>query len=424
MEGPLLFRFSLICVLLLFSAAFSASETAFFSLARLRVQTLRKEGGLGRRIADLLDRPRRLITSILIGNEMVNIGASALFTGGLVLLLGEQRSWLAPILMTPILMVFGEITPKSIAARFPEFFARLLVIPIALFARAISPLRWVFLQVSNGVLRLAGAPPRARGNLLTEGEFLHLVDAGHAGGVLDATERTYIRNVFEFHDLTAREVAVRRTEMVCWEADLPLAEVIGKVRGAPHSRIPIYRGDRDNIVGILYVKDFLRQAGRRDAGPGERLSPQLLRAPLYVPSGMKLDALFRLFRQRRTHMAIVLDEFGGVEGLVTMKDLLEEIFGEIRDEFDAASEEWIQLQADGSYLCRARVTLDDFAEATGWRVAEHPEAQTLGGVVFTVLGRVPRAGERASWDGVEFMVVEARPTGAVKIRARRAEEGS
>ncbi|MEK6711084.1 MAG: hemolysin family protein [Nitrospinota bacterium] len=420
MEGPLLFRLLLFCILLMLSAGFSASEVALFSLSRPRVQTMRKEGGLGRRIAELRDRPRRLLTSILIGNEVVNIGASALFTGGLVLFLGPERSWLAPILMTPILIFFGEVTPKCFASRFPEPASRLLAVPIAVFSWVVTPARWVTLHIANWALSLLGAPPRARGNILTEGEFLHLVDAGHAGGALDATERTYIRNVFEFHDATAREVAVRRTEMVCWEADRPLAEAIEDIRNAPHSRIPIYRGDRDNIVGILYLKDFLRHAGRA-IGPEEKLSPRMLRQPLFVPSGMKLDALFRLLRQRRTHTAIVLDEFGGVEGLVTMKDLLEEIFGEIRDEFDAASEEWIQLQEDGSYLCRARVDLDDFAEATGWKLPEHPEAQTLGGVVFTLLGRVPRAGERARWGEVDFMVAEARPTGAVKIRARRVE---
>jgi CBS domain containing-hemolysin-like protein len=123
-----------------------------------------------------------------------------------------------------------------------------------------------------------------------------------------------------------------------------------------------------------------------------------------------------------THLAIVLDEFGGVEGLVTMEDLLEEIFGEFRDEFDAASEEWVHLEADGTYLCRARVPVDDFAKTTGWEIPEHPEAQTVGGVVFTLLGRVPRAGEQARWGGVEFTVVEARPTGAVRVRAKRLEE--
>ncbi|MBI3128062.1 MAG: HlyC/CorC family transporter [Candidatus Tectomicrobia bacterium] len=423
MEGELLFRVLLFVLLLAFSAVFSASEVALFSLPRPRVQTMRQEGGVGRLVADLLDRPRRLITSILIGNEIVNIAASALFAGGLVLVLGPERSWLAPILMTPILMVAGEITPKCLASRFTEPAARLAAPPLAAFSWIATPLRWAVLQIVNRVLTLLGAPPRVRRNVLMEGEFLDWVEAGHAGGALDAAERTYIQNVFEFHDSTAGEVAIPRTEMVCWEADLPLTEVMERVRNAPHSRIPIYGGDRDNIIGILYVKDFLRHL-RRASGPGERLAPAMLRRPIYVPSGMKLDALFRVFRQRRTHLAVVLDEFGGVEGLVTMKDLLEEIFGKLQDEFDQATEDWIQAEAEDAYLCRARTTLEDFSAATGWKVPGHPEAQTLGGVVFTLLGRIPRAGERVAWGGVELMVVEARPTGAVRIRAKRLEEGA
>ncbi|MDP6277572.1 MAG: DUF21 domain-containing protein [Nitrospinota bacterium] len=186
MEADLILRLAAFVLLMFLSAFFSASETAFFSLSRIRVQILRKESRLGEKIASLLDRPRRLIISILMGNEIVNIVASAIFTGGIIIVLGEGRSWLAPILMTPILMVFGEISPKSFAARFPESLARGLVIPLAWFTSIIQPVRWVFLQIANAVLSLLGASARDQSNILMEDEFLTLVEAGLEEGELDA----------------------------------------------------------------------------------------------------------------------------------------------------------------------------------------------------------------------------------------------
>ncbi|MEE9276058.1 MAG: hemolysin family protein [bacterium] len=421
MEADLLFRAAAFLALMGLSAGFSASETAFFSLSRLRLQTMRKESAAGRRIASLIERPRRLIISILMGNEIVNIAAAAVFAGTVVSLAGKERSWLAPVLMTPLLVVLGEVTPKSIAARFPEIFSRVLVFPISLFARLVAPLRWVVLQISNGVLTLAGAPPRTRANLLMEDEFLTLVDAGHEEGELDAVEREYIHNIFRFHDRTVAEIAVPRTDMVCWEAGLPLAEVAERVRTAPHSRIPIFREDRDHIAGVLYVKDFLRVVRRESFGPDERLTQKMWRPPLVISAGMRLEPLFRLLRQRRTHIAIVGDEHGGVLGLVTMKDLLEEIFGEIRDEFDESRRGDIEALPDGSFVCMARVPIEEFAERTGWEAPARPGARTLGGLVFHALGRVPRKGERVGIGEVELTVLEMRGTRVLRVRAERRE---
>ena len=422
MDADLLFRFVAFVFLMLCSAGFSASETALFSLPRPRVRAMRREGGMGGRVSDLLDRPRRLITSILMGNEIVNIASSALFTGVVVAYLEPEQRWLAPVFMTPLLMIFGEITPKSLAARYPERFSRFLAYPISGFARVISPLRWVFLQVANGVLTLMGAPSRDPQSILMEDEFLHLVDAGHAEGELEEGERELIHNVFGFHDRTVSEVTVPRTDLECWEMNLPIAEVIERVRTAAHSRIPIFGQDRDQIVGILYVKDFLRQAGRKNFGPEERMTKQMLRPPLVVPGGMKLDRLFRRFRHERTHVAIVQDEFGGTLGLVSMTDLLEEIFGEIKDEHEEAEETWIAQEGENSYLCQGRVPLAEFSAVSGWELPDYEEANTLGGAVFTLLGHVPSLNERVRLGNVEFTVVETSGSRVLQVRARRRED--
>jgi CBS domain containing-hemolysin-like protein len=406
------------------SACFSASETAFFSLSRVRVQSLQKESRLGKRIASLLERPRRLIISILMGNEIVNIVASVIFTGGVVLLAGEGRSWLAPVLMTPLLMVFGEITPKSIAARFPESFARALAVPIDWFTKIITPVRWVFLLVANGVLSLLGARSSNQSNILMEDEFLTLVEAGLEEGELDETERAYIRNIFEFHDRTVGEITIPRTDMECWEAGMPLSEAVGLVRFSPYSRVPVYEGDRDHIVGVLYIKDFLILSQQKSVEPNRTLTREMVREPLFVPEGMKLDALFRLLRMERTHLAIVADEFGGVAGLVTMADLLDEIFGEIRDEFDEREEAEIEKQEDGSFVCQARFPLFEFTEKTGWAIPDYPDAHSVGGLVFTLLGRVPEVGGKVVYGGVEFTVLEAENTRVVRVRAELKGEGA
>lgn len=426
MEIDFTFRLLAFLVLIGLSAGFSASETAFFSLSKPRLQAFRLKGSpIERHIFSLLDRPRRLIISILMGNEIVNIAASVVFTGSMVAIFGEQKGRYWAILMIPILLVFGEVTPKSLAARFPEQFSRALVFPLKVFAGAIFPLRWVFLQISNGVLRLMGAPPRAPSNILLEDEFLTLVDVSHEEGELGATERTYIRNIFEFHDRRVGEVIVPRTDMLCWEAELPLAEVASRLRNTPHSRIPIYRGDRDHIEGILYAKDFLRTTRRKNFEPDEVLTENLLRRPLVVPEGLKLDELFRVFRRRRTHIAIVADEYGGVAGLVTMTDLLEEIFGEIRDEYDINEDRDIQPLPGGAYLCQAVTTLNDFTEVTGWSLPGEIEANSLGGFVFTLLGRIPRPRERVYSGDLEITVLEVQENRIVRLRvSQRGRAGT
>ncbi|MFQ5895503.1 MAG: hemolysin family protein, partial [Nitrospinota bacterium] len=412
----------LFAVLLGCSAFFSASETAFFSLSRFRVQRLREEGGGGRRVAGLLDRPRRLIITILTGNELVNVAASALFASLTIAVLGEGRGWVAILIMTPLLMLFGEIGPKTLAVKSAEPLARAFSLPLGVFAASVTPLRWFFLQLSERLLRLLGGGRPGPGNILVEEEFRALVDVGHEAGELEPVEHRYIHNIFEFTDEVVSDIMVPRTDMVCWEDTLNLGEVVERVRSAPFSRIPLCHEDRDHIVGVLYIKDFLRLSRQRDFDPSAPIPPSLIREPHFVPSGMRVGELFLRLRQGRTHMAIVADEFGGVAGLVTMEDLLERIFGELADEFDSRAEPLHQPQADGSHIFLGRIPLEDFSAIVGWHVPEDAEAETLGGFLFDRLGRVPRRGEKLSLNGLEFTVAEVRKTRIVKVRVSRVEE--
>ncbi len=323
----------LIFFLLLFlSACFSGTEASFFSLSKSQVEKLKISGVTGIKIATLLEEPRRLITSILVCNEIVNIAASSLFTGTIILYFGVGYEWLILCLLVPSLMIFGEITPKSFAARYPEQTARFLVFPVSFFALIISPLRNLFLFFANLFLSLFGFKSTVKENILNESEFLNLVDIGVSEGEVEESEKKIIENVFSFHDKKIETILVSKSEMLFWNVGISFEQAIKLVKEVSFSRIPIFNPEESEIIGILYIKDFLRSLSTMKDITGRELLPNTLREPLFISIDTKLDVLFHMFRRRRIHIAIVLDESRKVVGMVTMTDLLEEIFGEIRQE--------------------------------------------------------------------------------------------
>jgi len=323
--------------LILLAGFFSGSETALFSLARPKRQKLAAAGDpTSRLILRLLAKPRRLIATILVGNELVNVSASAVAAR-----VGEQ-SWgrfgrpaaeiLTTIVLLPIILLVGEITPKSIAIKVNEVWARACARPIALFAWVATPMRWLVQGVSTFLLWFLRARPPPRDEGLKEEEFRALVDAGSQEGELEAAERQLIHNVFEFGDKTVAQVMTPAAKIFALSYDLPMARLVEEVTRQRFSRIPVYRGRKDNIVGVLLAKDLAGYA--RGLWRGARTLGDLLRPPFYVPKTTKLDRLFRQMQRRKTHLALVVDEYGRTVGLVTMEDLLEELFGEIVDEKD------------------------------------------------------------------------------------------
>jgi len=318
--------------LLILSACFSASETSFFSLSKSQVETLKDSGTSGKKILSLLEEPRRLITSILICNEIVNIAASALFTGTIIFYFNGQYEWLIPCLLVPVLMIFGEITPKSFAARFPIKSAFFLVFPLSFFSFLISPLRNIFLSISNYILSLFPVKSLQKENELQEKDFLNLLEIGVSEGEIDESEKRIIQNVFSFHDKKIDSILVTKDEMFFWKINFSLQKVLEGVKDTRFSRIPIFNNDESKVVGILYVKDFLRYLSVHTDSIDRNLAPNMLRESLFVSVDTKLDVLFHMFRRRRIHIAIVLDHSQKVLGMVTMTDILEEIFGEIEGE--------------------------------------------------------------------------------------------
>lgn len=355
-DADAVLRLALFFGLLALSGFFSSAETALFSISSVQQLRLAEEGHpAAARLRALLARPRRLIATIFIGNELVNVGASALMASLASRYLGRWSELTIAIVSTSIsvmlILLLGEIVPKNLAARVPERWALLATRPIAAVAWLMAPLRLLIERIADAVVYLVGgrqAPPAARAGV-SEGEYRAMVDMVSAGGDLDRREMQLILNVFDFGERRVAEVMTPAARVFALPDDLSLSEVIARVRANRYSRIPVYHGSRDRVVGILLAKDLIAPLHAQSAAPApsagvaEAHAPawmvglkRWLRPPYFVPRATKCQQLLHEFRRRRGHQAIVVDEYGRFAGLVTMEDLLEEMFGEIRDEKESA----------------------------------------------------------------------------------------
>ena len=324
----------LVAICVVISGFCSGSEVALFSLRRVeREQLARSERRLDRRIVAVLERPRRLIATVLVGNDASNALIAVLVLVALAPALPHRSPWVVALgalaIALPLVVLIGEVAAKTFAAKAPRSWARAAVVPLAVFALLVAPARIVLQLVSEGILRLFGVAPRARQvRDLSEQEFRSLVDAGSAQGQVDARERRLIHRVFEFSDKNVGQVMTPRDRMFALAYDLPMQRLGKEVAARGFSRVPIYQKSLDNVRGILNAKDLVRGA----AGQGARPLGELLHEPLFVPRTTPVKRLFLTFKQKKVHMAIVVSEYGKVLGLVTMDDLLAQIFGVLRDE--------------------------------------------------------------------------------------------
>ena len=333
MDSAALLRLLFFGVLILFSGFFSGSETALFSLTKVQLLKLREQRHPS---ADLLERllgdPRRLIATIFIGNELVTIGASTLMAA-LTDQFAQRLGPLAVVLIStaisvPVILLFAEITPKNLAPQLGERWATAVARPLTFLTTAFAPLRAVVEAIADATV--IGKPAAGNAAGVGEDEFRTAVEVARQEGEIDPGERQLIHRVLEFSDRAVTEVMTPGDRVFSLSYNLPLARVIEEVRKSHYSRVPIYENDRDQVIGVLLVKDLVRVA--RLLGPERRGLREMLRPPLFVPRSTKCGALLREFQRRKTHLALVVDEYGHTVGLVTLEDLLEEVFGEITDE--------------------------------------------------------------------------------------------
>ena len=411
MESALLVQLLLIGILLVCAAFFSGSEAALFSLNTVQVERFRERGGVvGRLIASMLQRPTTLIITFVVGKAMVTVALAVTATSLALMLYGEGGEYLAIVGATIILLVC-ELTPKNIGLRYPETIVRLVAWPIQVVAYALAPVRWSLRKLVDAVMGEHVERPIA---LSTTDELKTLVDLSEDEGIIDQEERNLIQRVFEFGGHRVSQIMTPRTDIFALEVSEPLATALPKIKDNRFSRIPVYEGSTDQIIGILFAKDLLPYS--RHPEPEVKVR-DLLHPVFFVPESKRIDDLLREFQRNKVHMAIVVDEFGGVSGLATMEDALEELVGEIVDEFDI--EEILCRQIDPqTYVVSAKLSLGEFNEQLGVSIPRE-DADTVGGHVFHLFGMLPKRGESVSAHGLTFTIEHVKGTRILEIRVRR-----
>jgi magnesium and cobalt exporter, CNNM family len=395
-EKILLQLLGLVCLFAL-SAFFSSSETALTAIDRLRVKYLVEKNRRGAsRLEALLERPERLLSAILVGNNLVNIAASVFATTLFVSLYGQRGELITILVLTPLLLIFAEIAPKTYASRSPEKVSFFVLRPILLIMWLLAPALWLVSAVSRLLARVF--PGEALRPVISEDEIRTMISVGEQAGVVAEEQHRMLHGVFELAQIRVRDVMIPRTEVVGLEVDTPFDDVLRQVQQARHSRFPVYERDMDNILGIIHSKEILNYVRRAD----EFSLRELIRAPYFVPESKRIETLLQSFRRQRVHLAVVVDEYGGVEGIVTLEDVVEEIVGEIQDEFDA-EEKLLQELAPNQFLVDGACPLRDLNKRFGLELTEE-HATTLAGFVMRSLGSIPVEGDECLWRGTRFVV--------------------
>jgi CBS domain containing-hemolysin-like protein len=422
-EPSMVFRLVLLGVLLFCSAFFSSSETALFSLSRLDLQQLRRERNpQSEALHALLDQPRRLIISILTGNELINIAATVNAAGILVTLYGDERAgWISIIVMVPLVLLFGEITPKTIAVSNPVRFSTAVVaVPMSLWVRLVAPLRNSIRLVSDRLTTRIVGEEKAAESLLNIDEFLTLVEQVAQGGELDATERALINNLLEANETEIVEIMTPRTRTDFLNADLSATDMIARFRQLRHTRVPVFRMHRDNLVGFVHAEDVL-QLLSEGADISTLSAKEIMHPPVVVPLTKKVDEMFDFFRDNGVRAAACLNEFGGVEGFITIYDVLTFIFGDISGE---SRGQGLYRERDlNIYELPGEMKLTDVNNLTHFGL-DDPRMTTIGGVAFRYLDRLPYVGDRVVIDDVALTVLDmdAHRISRVRVAKVSAEE--
>lgn len=391
--------------LFLCSAFFSGSETALFSLSRLDLQKLRRDRDPSSdTLHALLDQPRRLIISILCGNELVNIAATANLAGILFSLYGPERAgWINILVMFPLLLLLGEVTPKTIAVSNPvRISARVVARPLSVWARLIAPLRRVVRIAADLITTWIVGKERARENILQVDEFRTLLAEVADEGVLDATERVLIDNLLEAGETEIVEIMTPRTRVKFLDDDMSVPEIVEKFRGIRHPRVPVCHEHHDTLVGFIHAEDILRLI-LDDADLSKLTLEQIIHPPVVAPPTKYVDEMFDFFQTNSARAAAVINEFGGVEGFITMRDIVNFIFGEISE--GVAGQELYEERDENIFEVPGDMKLTDFDDLTNFGI-EDPRMTTIGGVVFRYLDRLPKVGDSVAMDGYVATVLE------------------
>ena len=405
-------------ILVGFSAFFSASETAFSSLNQIRLKSRAEDGdNSAARVLAMAEKYDKLLSTILIGNNIVNIAAASIGTILFTQMLGAERgATVSTIVLTIIVLIFGEVTPKSLAKEMPEKVATAVSPFLVLLMALMTPLTWLFTQWKK---LLGHFVHSGEADTITEGELMTMVSEAENDGELTDRESELIRSAIEFDDVEVEEILTPRVDVVAVEDDIPLEELAQTFAESGYSRLPVYHGTIDNIIGVVHEKDFyiarLKKATKID---------DLVVPTLYTTGSTQISQLLRTLREQHHHLAVVVDEYGGTEGIITLEDILEELVGEIWDEHDEVTEDF-RKQSDGSWLVSGSASVDDLYEELDLPEEEDIDSNTVNGLVQEKTCHLPKVGDRftlGEYDGVVTRTAKRRVTEVRLTPAAPAED--
>ena len=416
-----------IVLLLILSAFFSGSETALTAASRGKLKTRAERGEKGaERALAVTEDSERLIGSVLLGNNLVNILAASLATALFTRVLGESGVALATLVMTFLVLIFAEVLPKTYAISNAETAASHVARPIGILVAVLAPIVSFVRGIVRGLLWMFGVRIDPDSRILSvREEIVGALHLGHSEGVVEKEDRDRILGALDLGDRTVEEIMLHRSSIEMIDADLPPQEILEICLHSAHTRLPIFRGEQENIIGVLHAKDLLRAMYGRFSGSESGSDPfegfdvmQVAMEPYFVPETTTLDEQMRQFLRRSTHFALVVDEYGALEGLITLEDILEEIVGEITDEFDIDEDHPLRRTEAGDVLVDGAMTIRDLKRATDWNLPDE-EANTIAGLVIHEAQTIPIKGQVFSFHGFRFEILDRRENRITRLKIRR-----
>lgn len=398
-------------MLLGLSGFFSSAETAFISSNQIKLKTLAAKGSKNALLVlKIMEKPEKMLSAVLIGNNIVNLSASALATTIIIKLFGNAAIGVATGMLTFLILIFGEITPKSLASKKPESMSLVYAAPIYALMFILTPAIVTINLASGFVLKLLGAGNAPRQDIMTEEELRTIVDVSHEEGVIENEERKIINNVFDFAEVLAKDVMIQRIDMVLINIEAGYEEAIEIYRQERYTRLPVYEGNTDNIVGVINVKDLLLHKSEKKFNIRD-----YMRKPFFTYEYKKIAELLLQMKKSYANIAVVLDEYGMTAGMITMEDILEEIVGEIRDEYDIDEEESFKKIGKDVYLLDGSVKLDEINEKLGTDL-NMEDYESIGGFVMGQLEHLPKVREGVRTEGVRLTVEKMDKARIDKVR--------
>lgn len=415
-----------ILVLLAMSGFFSGSETALTAASRGKLRSTADKGSKGAEKAlEITEDSERLIGSVLLGNNVVNILATSLATAVLTKVFGQNGVAAATLIMTLLVLIFAEVLPKTYAITNPELVASRVAWPISIVVKIFAPIVAMVRVLVRGILSLFGVKTDPDGNILAvREEIAGALQLGHTEGIVEKEDRDRILGALDLNERAVEEIMLHRSNIEMVDAALPPQDILAIILQSKYTRHPVYRDDPENIVGVIHAKDLLRAMHKLLTGENQTADAMakfdimsVAMDPYFVPETTTLDDQMRQFLLRKAHFALVVDEYGGLQGLITLEDILEEIVGEIADEFDEDEDNVIEKCADGTYLVEGAMTIRDLNRAHDWNLPDE-EANTVAGLVIHEAQMIPVEGQVFSFHGFRFEVVTKEENRIAELKIR------